>query len=154
MQKQKTKPLSRLVQEEVQKQLKRLEMSWTRQQFVNRLVEVLIPALKRHYRAVLGTLNSRVDQIEEWQKHEADYLSEFTDRLRAPTKAKGLNVRKAVDQALRELMQKDEAGRRIESRHFQATHKLDKLVPLPEDAHEAFLARVWEIVDTMFPESV
>lgn len=62
-----------------------------------------------------------------------------------------LDVEKAVKQALKELMQKDDARRRIETAKFTRSHKLSRTVPLPEDAHEEFFEKVWEIVDTMFP---
>lgn len=141
--------LARLIQQEVKAQMKRYAMSRKRDDFINRLVEVLIPALKHHYRAVLGQLNHRTDQIEKWREHEVTFLDQFADRLLESTKAKGLDRRKAVEQALKELMENDRGARKHESQTFQRSHKLKTLAPLPSDAHEDFLARVREIADTI-----
>ena len=73
------------------------------------------------------------------------------DILPKPTKAKGLDRRKAVEQSLKEIMQTDALRRRIESLDFQKTYKLKTLLPLPEDTHEDFLARVREIVNAILP---
>jgi hypothetical protein len=151
MEKQLTTGLARLIREEVKAQMKRYAMARTRDDFINKLVDVLIPGLKHHYRAVLGTLNSRTDQVEKWRQQEEGFLDQFADRLRETTKAKGLDRRKAVEQALKELMENDAPGRRYECLTFQKSYKLKTFTPLPENAHEAFLLRVREIVDTFFP---
>lgn len=151
MEKQASIRLTRLIQEEVKVQLKRYAMARSREDFINRLVEVLIPALGHHYRVILGTLNNRVDQVEKWQQHQEDFLDQFTDRLQEATKARRLDRRKAVGQASRELMEHDEARRRVETVKFQRAYKLKTLLPLPENAHEDFLARVRELVNTVFP---
>jgi hypothetical protein len=143
--------LSHLIRDEVKAQMKRYAMAQKRENFVNRLVEVLIPALKHHYRAALGILNDRTDQVEKWRRHEDAYLDQFDDRLQEATKARGLDRRKAVAQALRELMEHDGARRRGESASFQRAHGLKTLKPLPDEAHEEFLARVREIVDRLYP---
>jgi hypothetical protein len=141
-----------MIQQEVRAQLKRYAMARTREEFINQLVDVLSPALVHHYRVTLGTLNNRSDQVEKWQRQEDGFLDEFSDRLLKPTKAKGLDRKKAAAQALRELMENDEARKRIESVTFQKAYSVRSFVPLPEDAHESFLNRVQEIVDVMFPD--
>jgi len=80
MEKQRQRPLARLIQDEVKAQLKWFAMARTRDEFINHLVDVLSPALSHHYRATLGTVNNRTDQ--------------FADRLLKPTKAKGLDRRR------------------------------------------------------------
>jgi hypothetical protein len=151
MEKQLTTGLARLIREEVKAQMKRYAMARKRDDFINRLVEVLIPALRHHYRVTLGMLNKRLDQVEKWQQQEEGFLDQFADRLQETTKAKGLDRRKAAEQALKELMENDAGGRRYEAVTFQKSHKLKTLTPLPENAHEDFLVRVREIVDTIFP---
>lgn len=151
MEKQRRRQLARLIQEEVKAQMKRYAMAKTREAFINPLVDELAPALTHSYRAMLGTLNSRTDEVEKWRQQESGFLSQFSIQLVKPTKAKSLDVRKAVEQALKELMQKDDARRRIETSTFQQNYKLTKVVALPENAHEEFLTRVREIVATMFP---
>jgi hypothetical protein len=151
MQKQKTQ-LMRLIQQEVRRQMKQQVMAKTREDFINSLSDACSPALEHYYRYTLGKLNNRHDQVEKWQQHEEQFLSQFQTELLKATKAKRLDRRKAVETALEEIIENDAARRRGVTAKFQTTYKLDKLVPLPEDAHEAFVARVWEIVDTMFPE--
>jgi len=151
MQKQSTSGLTRLIREEVKAQMKRYAMARTRDDFINNLVEVLIPGLAHHYRATLGMLNKRTDQVEKWQRQEDRFLDRFAQRLREKTKAKGLDRRKAAEQALKELMENDAAGRRYEAVTFQKSYKLKTVVPLPENTHDEFLARVREIVEMMLP---
>jgi hypothetical protein len=151
MEKQISRGLTQLVREEVKAQMKRYAMAKRREDFINHLVDVLSPALSHHYRVTLGTLNHRTDQVEKWQRQEEGFLDQFADHLVKPTKAKGLDVRKAVRQACKELLQKDDARRRGEITKFQKTYGLKAMKPLPESAHEDFLARVREIVDTLFP---
>jgi hypothetical protein len=141
--------LTQLIRAEVKAQMKRYAMAKTREEFINKLNDVLGPALSHHYRVVLGRLNNRQDQIEKWQRHEDGFLRRFARRLVEPTKAKGLDRRKAAEQALREIMQTDTLRRRVESADFQRTYKLKTLNPLPEDAHEEFVARVREIVESI-----
>ncbi len=143
--------LARLIQEEVQAQLKRYAVARTREEFINRLTEVLGPALSHCYRYTLAAINKRTDQTEKWQQQEEDFLRRFSERLLEPTKAKKLDRKKAVEQSLNELLQTDEARRRIESLNFRKAYKLKTLAPLPENAHQSFLARVREIVNTIFP---
>jgi TPP-dependent indolepyruvate ferredoxin oxidoreductase alpha subunit len=152
MPKNSTAGLHQLIQDEVKAQLKRYAMAKRRDDFINSLVEVLIPALTHHYRATLGIINQRTDQVEKWQHQEEGFLDQFSDRLRLPTRAKGLDITRAVQQALRELFQKDRAGRRVETRKFQKSYNLKTVVPLPENAHEDFLERVQEIVDIFFAD--
>ena len=149
MEKQSTVQLARMIREEVKVQMKRYVMSRRRDKFINKLVDVLIPAVKHHYRAVLGTLNNRTDQVEKWRQQEDGFLDQFADRLLQNTKAKGLDRRKAVEKALKELMENDLSGRRYETATFQKSYKLKTLTPLPENAHEDFLSRVRDIVDTI-----
>lgn len=151
MEKQRRVPGARLIREEVRAQMKRYAMAKSREEFINKFVEVMIPALGHHYRTVLAIINNHTDQVEKWLRQEEHFLEQFTDRLQEVTKAKGLDRRKAVAQALKELMEHDDARRRLESFRFQREYHLKKLIPLPENAHEDFLARVWEIVDTIFP---
>ncbi len=151
MEKPTSAPLTRLIREEVKTQMKRYAMAKNREDFINRLVEVLIPALKHHYRAALGILNDRTDQVEKWQQQEDGFLDQFSDRIQEATKAKGLDRRKAVEQALKELMEHDQARVRAETAAFQRTYKLKTLSPLPEQAREDFHARIWEIVNMYFP---
>ena len=141
--------LASLVQQEVKAQMKRYAMAKRRDDFINRLVEVLIPALKHHYRAVLGQLNHRTDQVEKWQEQQEGFLEQFADRLLESTKARGLDRGKAVEQAIKESMENDRGARRHESLRFQKSYKLKTLTPLPGDAHEDFLARVREMVGTI-----
>ncbi len=151
MAKLKTNQLARLVHAEVQTQLKRYATARTREAFINHLVDVLSPALGHCYRYTLGIINHRTDQIEKWQRQEEGFLEQFADRLIEPTKAKGLDRKKAVEQALKEMMQTDQMRRRKESVTFQKTYKLATLVPLPENAHENFFTRVGDIVQVIFP---
>ncbi|MFN4260617.1 MAG: hypothetical protein ACK4RK_15080 [Gemmataceae bacterium] len=144
-----TSELTRLIREEVKAQMKRYAMARTRDDFINSLLGVLGPALSHHYRATLGTLNQRTDQVEKWQRQEEGFLEQFADRLIEPTKAKGLDRRQAVEQAVKELLQTDVLRRRKESNTFQKSYKLKKLIPLPENAHEEFLSHVWELVDSI-----
>jgi uncharacterized protein with gpF-like domain len=151
MEKQRRARLAQLIREEVKAQMKWYAMAKTREEFINSLNAVLSPALSHHYRVVLGTLNNHTDQVEKWQQHEEGFLRQFMDRLVEPTKAKGLDRRKAVEQSLKEVMQTDAARRRAESLDFQRTYKLKTLTPLPEDAQEDFLTRVREIVNEVYP---
>lgn len=152
MQKTKGGELARLIQREVKAQMRRYAMARTREEFINALVDELAPALAHHYRVVLGTLNQRTEQVQKWREQEEKFLEEFATQLLKPTKAKGLNVRKAVEKALEELREKDDARRRIETATFQKAHKLRSVIVIPESAREEFDERVWEIVETMFPE--
>jgi predicted transcriptional regulator len=131
--------------------MKRYAMAKTCEEFINHLEDVLSPALGHHYQAVLGTLNQRIDQVQKWQRQEEGFLRQFMDRLVKPIKAKGMDRKKAVEQALKEVMQTDALRRRVESLDFQRTYKLKTLTPLPEDVHEEFLARVREIVEAILP---
>jgi hypothetical protein len=79
-------------------------------------------------------------------------MTQFSDRLLDPTKAKNLDRRKAVQKAVTELKHIDEARRRKEIVTFQQTYRLRNIEPLPEDADVAFFVKVWEIVDSIFPE--
>ena len=151
MENQRTAGLTQLIREEVKAQMKRYAMARTREDFINQLVDVLSPALSHYYRATLGSLNHRTDQVEKWQHQEEEFLDQFADRLIKPTKAKGLDRKKAAAQAVKEMLEHDEARRRIESLRFQKAYKLKALTPLPEDAHERFLVRVREIVNAIFP---
>jgi hypothetical protein len=151
MEKQISRGLTQLIREEVKAQMKRYAMARTRDEFINNLVDFLSPALSHHYRATLGILNKRTDQVEKWQRQEEGFLEQFTDRLLKPVKAKGLDRKKAVEQALKELMENDDKRKRIESLTFQKTYKVKKLTPLPESAHEDFLSQVREIVNAIFP---
>jgi hypothetical protein len=151
MEKQVTVGLTRLIREEVKAQMKRYAMARTRDDFINHLVDVLSPALSHHYRTTLAALNQRTDQVDKWQRQEEAFLEQFTDQLVKPTKAKGLDRRKAVEQALKELLENDDARKRIESVNFQKSYKLKTLIPLPGTSHEEFLARVREIIGTIFP---
>ncbi len=152
MQQQKTAKWARLIRDEVKAQMKRYAMARTRDEFINSLVDELAPALGHHYRATLGELNRRQDQVEKWRQQEEAFLQQFSLQLLKPTKAKGLNTRKAVDQALTEVMEKDDARRKMETLKFQRTYKLTNLVPLPQGEEQAFAKRVWEVVDELFPE--
>jgi hypothetical protein len=134
------------VKKEVRAQLRRSAMSRTREDFINRLVEVLLPALNHYYRCMLATLNQHTDQLEKWQEHQEDFLDQFRVRLMERTKAKGLDRPKAAERALEEILDQDIGHRRGESAKFQRTYKLKKLVPLPEDAHEGFLEKVRDII--------
>ena len=60
------------------------------------------------------------------------------------SKAKGLDRRKAVEQAVKELMESDDAAIRYESKTFQRAYKLKTLNPLAENSHESFIDDVWE----------
>jgi hypothetical protein len=151
MQKQADAALSRLIQQEVRAQMKRFAMAKSREDFINRLVEVLIPALRHHYRAALGVHNQRTDQVDKWRQEEDDFLDQFADRLQEVTKAKKLDRRKAVEHAIKELLEHDEARARFETVAFQKTYKLKTLTPVPPEAREEFLLRVREIVDAIFP---
>jgi hypothetical protein len=139
------------VRKEVNSQLRRGAMARTREDFINRLVEVLIPALAHHYRVMLGALNNRTDQLAKWQEHEEDFLDQFADRMFERPKAKGLDRRQAAEKALDEVMDQDAARRRRETSKFTATYQLKKVASLPKDAHEEFLGRVRAIVEEMFP---
>jgi hypothetical protein len=150
MPKQTDAGLTRLIQAEVREQMKRYAMARRREDFINDLEAVLGPALSHHYRAVLGTLNQRMDQVEKWRHQEQAFLDQFADELVESTKAKGLDRRKAVDQALKELLDFDHLRRRKESRVFEKAHGLKKLIPLPDDAHDDFVARVRELVESIF----
>ena len=140
------------VRREVRAQLRRTAMARTREDFINRLVEVLIPALAHHYRATLAALNNKTDQLAKWREHEDDFLDQFSARVLERTKAKGLDRKEAVEKALEEMMDHDDAGRRGETAKFQATYQLTKVVPLPKDAHHAFIKKVRGIVSEMFPD--
>lgn len=152
MEKQRRVRLAQLVREEVTAQMKRYAMARTREEFINAINDVLGPALFHHYRVVLGTINNRTDQVKKWQRQEDGFLRQFMDLLVKPIKAKGLDPKKAVEQSLKEIMQKDVAVRRKETLDFQRTYKLKTLVPLPENAHEEFFARVRETVNEIFPD--
>jgi hypothetical protein len=143
--------LAQLVRDEVKAQMKRHVMARARDEFVNRLVEVLIPALRHHYRAALGVLNHRPDQVDKWRQQSNALLDQFADRLQEKTKAKGLDRRKAVAQAVKELLDQDEARVRLESLTFQKSYQLKSLTPISSEAREEFLSRVRQIVDTLFP---
>jgi len=151
MEKQRKASLAQMVREEVKAQMKRYARAKTRDDFINHLDDVLGPALSHHYRATLGTVNNRTDQVEKWRHQEERFLEEFGDRLVEPTKAKGLDRRKAAEQALKELMQTDTLRRRKESLTFQKSYSLKKLTPLPDDAYEPFVARVREIINAIIP---
>ena len=140
------------VKQEVKSQLRRAAMAHRRDDFINRLTEVLIPAFSHYYRAMLATLNDRTDQLAKWQDQEGAFLDQFWDRLSERTKAKGLDRREAAEQALEEIMDHDDARRRRETSKFAATYKLKKVSPLPKDAHEGFLAKARAIVNEMFPD--
>jgi hypothetical protein len=140
------------VRQEVKSQLKRAAMAHRRDDFINRLVEVLNPALSHHYRSQLATLNERTDQLAKWQEQEENFLDQFSVRILDRTKAKGLDRIEAAHQALEEIMDHDDARRRGETSKFLKAYKLKKLVPLPKDAHESFLAKVEAIMTEMFPE--
>ena len=101
MEKQSTGILTRLIREEVKAQMKRYAMARTRDDFINSLVDVLSPALSHHYRATLGILNGRTDQVKKWQRQQEGFLEQFMERLIKPVKAKGLDRKKAVEQALK-----------------------------------------------------
>jgi hypothetical protein len=150
MDKQRKGRLAQQIKDEVSSQMKRHAMAKSREDFINRLVEVLIPALRHHYRVALGTLNNRTDQLDKWSQQEEGFLDQFTDRLQEVTKAKGLDRRKAVEQAVKELMEHDDARVRGESTTFQQAYKLKTLAPISEQVREEFLTRVWKIVNTYF----
>lgn len=152
MEKQISRELAQRIREEVKAQMKRYAMAKTREDFINSLNSVLGPALSHHYRAVLGTLNDRTDQVAKWQRQEDGFLRQFMERLVEPTKAKGLDRKKAVEQALKEVMQTDALRRRAESVDFQKTYKLKSLKPLPDNSHEDFVTRVREIVNAIIPK--
>jgi cysteinyl-tRNA synthetase len=143
--------LTQLIREEVKAQLRRYVMAASREEYINRLTDVLIPALKHHYRVSLAVLNSRTDQVEKWQQQLSGFLDQFADRLQGSIKAKGLDRRKALVQAVKELMEQDASRRRGETALFQRCYKLKMVKPLPDNAHDEFLARVWEMVDIYFP---
>src|SRR4051794_23840917 len=105
MEKQRTASLKQLIREEVKAQMKRSAMARARDEFINSLVDVLSPALSHHYRANLGAVNNRPDQVEKWQAQEAGFLEQFVEQVVKPTKAKGLDRKKALEQALKELME-------------------------------------------------
>ena len=151
MQKQGDAILTGLIRQEVRTQMKRYAMAKSREDFINRLVEVLIPALRHHYRAALGAQNHRTDQIERWQQQTDGFLDQFTDRLQEATKAKGLDRRKAVEQAIKELLEHDEPRVRSEALTFQRMYKLKTVTPIPAQVREEFLNRVWDIVNDYFP---
>jgi hypothetical protein len=134
------------VKKEVRAQLRKAAMARTREEFINRLVEVLLPALSHYYRGMLATLNQHTDQLEKWQEHEEHFLDQFRVRLLERTKAKGLDRAAAAEQALEEIMDHDTAHRRGETARFQRTYKLKKVVCLPEDAHDEFLEKVRSII--------
>lgn len=152
MPKQSTIDVHQLIQDEVKAQLKRYAMAKRRDDFINSLVDVLIPALSHHYRCTLGIVNQRTDQVDKWRQHEEGFLDQFSNRLQVPTKAKGLDVNRAVQQAVRELLEKDQGRRRAETKKFQKSYQLKTLIPLPENAHQAFLERVQEITDTILAD--
>jgi hypothetical protein len=152
MQKTTKNAVAEMVQREVKTQLRRYAMARTREEFINALVDELAPALAHHYRALLDEANERTAQVAKWRDQEDKFFEEFAIQLLKPTKAKALNVRRAVEQAVKELLQKDDARRRIETLTFQKAHKLKNVTPLPEDARAEFLQRVWEIVDAVYPE--
>ena len=52
-----------LVQKEVKAQLKRYAMAKRRDDFINSLVDVLIPALVHHYRSRLGAINQEMNRM-------------------------------------------------------------------------------------------
>src|SRR5438874_10639550 len=85
------------VKKEVRAQIRRAAMARTREDFINRLVEVLLPALAHHYRALLGTLNERTDQVAKWRAQEEQFLDQFLVRVFERTRAKGLNRKLAVE---------------------------------------------------------
>ena len=126
-------------------------MARTREDFINRLVEVLIPALAHHYRATLGTLNNKTDQVAKWREQEEGFLDQFANRVLERTKAKGLDRKAAVERALEEMLDQDSAARRGETSKLQRAYELQKLVPLPKDAHHGFIKKVRTIVSEMFP---
>jgi hypothetical protein len=138
------------VRKEVRAQLRRMAMSRTRDDFINRLVEVLNPALAHYYRIMLANLNGHTDQAAKWQEHQEDFLDQFASRMFDRTKAKGLDRKEAANKALEELMDHDAARRRRETSKFAATYKLKKIVPLPKDAHEGFMGNIRGLVDDMF----
>jgi len=138
------------VKKEVRDQLRRAAMARTREDFSNRLVEVLMPALRHYYRAMLGILNERTDQVDQWEEHEQAFLDQFEDRMSERTRAKGLDRRAAAEKAFEEMMDHDAAHRRVEAAKFQKAHKLKKVVPLPEDAGEGFINKVKGIVEELF----
>ena len=152
MQQQLDTTIKRLIQEEVKAQIKRYAMAKRRDDFINGLEDVLSPALSHHYRATLATINHRTDQLEEWRRQEEGFLDQFTEQLLRPTKAKGLDVEKAVEQALKELLEKDAARRRGETAKFQKTYGLKKVVPLPENVYDVFVDRVRELVILLLAE--
>ena len=151
MEKQLSGRLTQLIRQEVKAKIKRHAMAKKREDFINRLVDVLIPALRHHYRVALGVRNHRTDQVEKWQEQEDHFFDQFADRIQEITKAKGLDRRKAVDRALKELMEQDAPRVRFETATFQKTYKLKSLEPLSEQVRETFLDRVWEIVDLFYP---
>jgi hypothetical protein len=145
-------PIRDYIKREVRLQLRRAAMARTREDFVNRLVEVLIPALAHYYRIMLATFNNRTDQVDKWTEQEQEFLDQFEDRLQERTKAKGLNRVECAETALDELMDQDVARRRRETTKFASACKLKRIVPLPKDAHHAFIKSVREIVSEMFPD--
>jgi hypothetical protein len=140
------------VRREVKTQMRRTAMSRTREDSINRLVEVLMPALMHHYRVLLATLNGRTDQKAKWEEQEEGFLDEFRLRLRQRTRAKGLDRRAAAEKAMEEMMDHDKAGRRAEAAKFRKTYNLKKVVPLPQDAHEGFIEKIGAIVGDMFAD--
>ncbi len=144
--------LTKLVRAEVKAQMKRYAMARTREGFITALSEVLGAALSHHYRQLLGKLNNRTDKVEKWQRQKQKFLQLFTLRLAMPLKAKGLDRKKAVQQAIEEAMDTDRLRRRLESAAFQRTSQLKKREPLPENAHEDLLKQVREIVEDVFSE--
>lgn len=101
---------------------------------------------------MLAVLNARTDQVEKWRRQKEKFLQQFAIRLVMPLKSKKLDRKKAVEQSLKEVMETDALRRRVESLTFQKTYRLKKLYPLPENAHEEFLAEVRAMVDEVFPD--
>ena len=74
------------IKKEVRVQLQRAAMARTREDFINRLVEVLLPALSHYYRAMIASLNDRTDQVAKWQQHEEDFAGAASPGLSAAPK--------------------------------------------------------------------
>lgn len=89
----------------------------------------------------------------EGQEHEEEFLDQFRVRLRECARAKGSDRKAAAEEALEEIMDHDDAGRRSEVSRFQATYKLKKIVLLPKDAHEAFFDKIRAMLNDMFADS-
>jgi hypothetical protein len=143
--------LGRLVQQEVKAQMKRYAIARTREDYINSLTEVLGPALSHFYRCKLAVLNRRTDQHDKWRDQQDGFLQEFAERLMDPTKARKLDRKKAVEKALKELLQTADGRKRRESLVFQRSYKLKTLEPLPDTIQAEFESSVWEIVDTIVP---